>query len=145
MKKLAAVVLTLALLFSFALADDIDSFISRWNTYAKYYPCPEITKDIASLNEGNMVFIGDTWRMVVSPDYKQAAVYAEDLETLLANSTVIGLMTVGDTKNLSNYLGYLIRMYFDLKKGNKVIPMYYGSYAYELSEINNGYMMTLVD
>lgn len=145
MKKFICVLIILCMIVPVATAEDLSSFVAKWNYWNKNYNSVILSEEIATVDGESWVFTGDNWRMVFNQsagEYESIGIYAEDFETLVANSAAMGMMVVGDASKFSEFLGYLVRMYFDAKAGNNVIPFMYGLYTYTVSQIAEGYMLT---
>ena len=86
MKKFICVLIILCMIVPVATAEDLSSFVAKWNYWNKNYNSVILSEEIATVDGESWVFTGDNWRMVFNQSagqYESIGIYAEDFETLL--------------------------------------------------------------
>ena len=143
MKKLICIILIL-MLPVVALADDMDSFMAKFNVYSKHYGSPKLTSD--QLKDD--VFSGDGWKLTVdmfAGFYKGVGIYGEKAEIFLPMCAQAGMVVVGDFdgSSLRTFLGDLLYAYMSATTGKSVPMAVFGSYAFSIEKQGNGFFFAM--
>lgn len=144
MKKIVSVLLVLILIFSAAQADDISTFIAKWNSYSKHYCAPTLSEDIYSKG----VFTGDGWKLVITEiggKISSAGVLAEDMDLFVPLCIQAGILMVGDytASDLIKYIGDITYMYLSAKSDEWVPVSIFGIYMFKVEKKSEGYFFAI--
>ena len=145
MKKFISILLILVCISSFAFADEMDDFISRWNITSKYYCAPTLSTEMLS----ETTFNGNEWKLAVmyeGGDIKSIGVLSNDLDILLPMCIQAGMMVYRDYSGseLVKYMGDIVYQYISLKSGKTPIMAVFGDYMFNFTERADGYFFVIV-
>ena len=148
MKRLIALLVAFALLFSVACADGLSDFIERWNKAAGVLGAPEISQDMLTDDGKKITAEADGWSMTLIIRYDvliRAEVAAAGEEILpLASTLGTAVVTQKTAEMFTQFLGNLLYRYLKESKGNHIGEAAFGDYDYSLHMEDGIYTFQIV-
>ena len=150
MKKFIALLVGFIFIFSVAYADDLSSYIERWNKAANVYGAPLLSLDTFEKDtDGSFVCKSDKWIVIVLFDddiITQAGIYASDTDTLLPLCATIGVAVVKEktADMLMQYDSNILNMFLRVNAGKSARYSAFDIYQYTLKKRNEAYAFVMV-
>lgn len=146
MKRSVAFLLILLVITSFALADNFDDFLIRYNKITHIYSTPELSYDMFALQNGMYSVSKDEWKVIVSSDTSQAGVSSKNGDTFLAFALTLAsaIVTNKTVETYSQFQANLLDMYLRVVAGDNQRSTMFGGYTCMVENRNNKLIFTMV-